>query len=44
MSNYDITVVLGRGALHFLKLQLTVQVLHKVWNGYLQIQRSEVQS
>ena len=28
MPNYDITVALGRGALHFLKLQLTVQVLH----------------
>ena len=28
MLNYDITVAMGRGALHFLKLQLTVQVLH----------------
>ena len=25
---HDITVALGRGALHFLKLQITVQVLH----------------
>ena len=28
MPNYDITVALRRGALQFLKLQLTVQVLH----------------
>ena len=41
MPNCDITVALGKGASHFLKVHFTMQVLHWVGKHILKNQKME---
>ena len=44
MPNCDITVALGKGALHFLKHFRPIQVLHWVGEAYFKKSKNRVQS